>query len=370
MVLAETGRLVIDKRAPDRSPGAHRTPPDIRPARPDRASTRSRTRATSQSRSRPRPSSALAAARPAASRKWTMRQLQHDAAEKVRARRLAPQRDHAYPPDVLVPGGVPRLRGARPGAWPPHPQGRQARRASTLGLGVVLVYCALMALSESLGEEPPETPRAPGQTARRMGPLGAQHRPRPRRRHACCGGAAARRAAAVALPVPRFSDARRKPAGDEAPRPAAARPVVVLRVPRLRSRAADPRPLRQRTYYLRTSALALHRAASRSITSARSSTCPRSCSRARPDFRMFLAATSGTRRRSSSSHDLPVAILVAVLGTIGGLTRTGELMVMRACGISLYRVALPLLLLASSGAASCSCSTTACWRRRTGGPRR
>jgi LPS export ABC transporter permease LptG len=34
-----------------------------------------------------------------------------------------------------------------------------------------------------------------------------------------------------------------------------------------------------------------------------------------------------------------------VLGTIGALSRTGELTVMRACGISLYRVALPLVLL-------------------------
>jgi lipopolysaccharide export system permease protein len=43
---------------------------------------------------------------------------------------------------------------------------------------------------------------------------------------------------------------------------------------------------------------------------------------------------------------IPSATLVAVLGTIGGLTRTGELTVMRACGISLYRTALPLLLIA------------------------
>ena len=39
---------------------------------------------------------------------------------------------------------------------------------------------------------------------------------------------------------------------------------------------------------------------------------------------------------------IPIAVLVAVLTTIGGLTRTNELVVMRACGVSLYRVALPL----------------------------
>jgi LPS export ABC transporter permease LptG/LPS export ABC transporter permease LptF len=43
---------------------------------------------------------------------------------------------------------------------------------------------------------------------------------------------------------------------------------------------------------------------------------------------------------------LPVATLVAVLSTIGGLTRTSELIVMRACGVSLYRAALPLVLFA------------------------
>jgi LPS export ABC transporter permease LptG len=43
---------------------------------------------------------------------------------------------------------------------------------------------------------------------------------------------------------------------------------------------------------------------------------------------------------------VPMATLVAVLGTIGGLSRTGEMTVMRACGVSLYRAAAPLLLLA------------------------
>jgi LPS export ABC transporter permease LptG/LPS export ABC transporter permease LptF len=43
---------------------------------------------------------------------------------------------------------------------------------------------------------------------------------------------------------------------------------------------------------------------------------------------------------------VPMATLVAVLGTIGGLTRTNELTVMRACGISLYRAAWPLIALA------------------------
>jgi LPS export ABC transporter permease LptG len=43
---------------------------------------------------------------------------------------------------------------------------------------------------------------------------------------------------------------------------------------------------------------------------------------------------------------VPVATLVAVLTTIGGLTHTAELIVMRAGGVSLYRTAAPLVVLA------------------------
>jgi LPS export ABC transporter permease LptG/LPS export ABC transporter permease LptF len=46
------------------------------------------------------------------------------------------------------------------------------------------------------------------------------------------------------------------------------------------------------------------------------------------------------------AYVMPMAILFAVLATVGGLTRTGELVVMRSCGISLYRAAVPLLAIA------------------------
>jgi LPS export ABC transporter permease LptG/LPS export ABC transporter permease LptF len=46
------------------------------------------------------------------------------------------------------------------------------------------------------------------------------------------------------------------------------------------------------------------------------------------------------------SFVIPIATLVGVLGTIGALSRTGELMVMRASGVSLYRASLPLVLFA------------------------
>jgi LPS export ABC transporter permease LptG len=44
---------------------------------------------------------------------------------------------------------------------------------------------------------------------------------------------------------------------------------------------------------------------------------------------------------------IPMAALVSTLVTIGLLTKNSELIVMRACGISLYRSALPLLLFAA-----------------------
>lgn len=49
---------------------------------------------------------------------------------------------------------------------------------------------------------------------------------------------------------------------------------------------------------------------------------------------------------------IPMGVLVATLVTIGVLTKNSELLVMRACGISLYRTALPLLVFAflASGA--------------------
>ena len=42
---------------------------------------------------------------------------------------------------------------------------------------------------------------------------------------------------------------------------------------------------------------------------------------------------------------LPIAALVASLVTVGMLTKTSELTVMKACGISLYRAALPIFML-------------------------
>ncbi len=49
---------------------------------------------------------------------------------------------------------------------------------------------------------------------------------------------------------------------------------------------------------------------------------------------------------------LPLAVLIATLVTVGLLTKTSELVVMKACGVSLYRVALPLLVCGAVGSAA------------------
>jgi LPS export ABC transporter permease LptF/LPS export ABC transporter permease LptG len=50
-----------------------------------------------------------------------------------------------------------------------------------------------------------------------------------------------------------------------------------------------------------------------------------------------------------SYYVIPLAVLMGALVVIGALTKNSELIVMKACGISLYRVAAPLLLLAALG---------------------
>lgn len=48
---------------------------------------------------------------------------------------------------------------------------------------------------------------------------------------------------------------------------------------------------------------------------------------------------------------IPMAVLVATLVTLGLLSRTSELLVMRACGVSLYRATLPLLVFGACASA-------------------
>ena len=67
---------------------------------------------------------------------------------------------------------------------------------------------------------------------------------------------------------------------------------------------------------------------------------------------------------------LPLSVLLAALVTVGLLTKNSELVVMKACGISLYRVALPMIAGAIvAGGVLCS-SRKASSDRRIDAPKR
>ena len=146
------------------------------------------------------------------------------------------------------------------------------------------------------------------------------------------------------------SRSRRDAPTDRSPGPSAAEQpkpkgvVLVIRVPRI------PAP----TLGLLDSYISrgvpedgrhcVRRAARRSSTSPRSWTSRTRFSRAR------------RRRRRSASlllymtpqfvyFVIPIAALLSVLVTFGALSRSSELTVMKACGISLYRAALPVVVL-------------------------
>ena len=48
---------------------------------------------------------------------------------------------------------------------------------------------------------------------------------------------------------------------------------------------------------------------------------------------------------------LPIAVLIGTLVTVGLLTKSSELIVIKACGVSLYRIALPLVVCGALGSA-------------------
>ena len=166
-----------------------------------------------------------------------------------------------------------------------------------------------------------------------------------RRASAGCGArsASVRRRRSLALP------ACRRLAGRLRGIAPAAR--VVSRVPDLHLAAADAaRPLRRAALPARA-----RRSASPAwpacSTSRPSSTCRTTCSRARrrpaccspylwwstPQFLYYIIA---------------IAVLLAAIVTIGALTKSSELIVMRACGISLYRTARAAARVAAIGASA------------------
>ena len=207
----------------------------------------------------------------------------------------------------------------------------------TLGLAVILVYYALFGLAEAWtkGEAWHNAPHFPAAWARwvpnvalgLLGLLAVWWRTRP---------------PGTGLALPRL--ARRTRTGRASVRRSTAAPTLVLRLPagnlpgpRLLDRYVSGRYLRMAglafvsllaLYYIGTF---LDLADKLFKGQATPGLLAQYLWYSTPQFTAFV---------------IPIATLVAVLGTIGALTRTGELTVMRACGVSLYRAALPLVLIA------------------------
>ena len=165
--------------------------------------------------------------------------------------------------------------------------------------------------------------------------------------------------------APRAIDGGATGAGPDPPR-AAPPLVVVIRIPHLNlpwPRLLDLYISRQ---YL--SGLPARRSSrcSGSSTSRRSSIWPTSCSaapRRRPLLlQVFLFPDAAVR----VLRDSDVGVLVATLVTVGADDEEQRALVMRACGISLYRSALPLLLFARAGQRRrCSACRSRCSPERT-----
>ena len=66
----------------------------------------------------------------------------------------------------------------------------------------------------------------------------------------------------------------------------------------------------------------------------------------------------------------PLAVLIAALVTFGVLNRNSEIIAMKATGISLYRLVIPIVAIAAAWPSACSSSTSTTCPRPTAGRRR
>lgn len=210
----------------------------------------------------------------------------------------------------------------------------------TMGVGAIFAYYAIMHLFESLtkgGHFPAEWARWMPNIVVGLAALVAL-----RWRSGATG-----RDFAFRLPAWRPTFPRRQPtsgATDAAPR--RARVVVVVRIPRLPFTVPKPRVLDlyvARKYLSVTmlsfvALLGLYYIGTLIDKSER-------LSKNDATFGMLLEYLYLSTPQFVA-YVVPMAALVAALASVGALTRTGELVVMRACGISIYRAALPILVLA------------------------
>ena len=253
--------------------------------------------------------------------------------------RLQPALHH--PAEVLASGGLPRPRADRPGARRQQPQGRQARqlRPRHRRRSSSTTSCCTSSRAAALGGRLPPS----------LAPWIAEHRARRRRHRAADLAGAIGRSADSHSACRRFWRRRRRPRRRRAPArrvaPRRASCVVVIRIPHFDL----PRPTLLDLYVARAVPavfllgvrraardllhLDVHRPGRQAVSAARR--------RRGMLLRYFYFATP-----QYVYYIIPMAALVATLVTIGVLTKNSELIVMRACGISLYRSALPLLLFA------------------------
>lgn len=210
----------------------------------------------------------------------------------------------------------------------------------TLGLGVILIYYGFLESAEAMakGHQIPAwlARWIPNLVLGALGAAGLWWRVRATGQ-------------TLSLPLPSWLTRRRatsseQAAGATAPPRRAARPVLVIRIPRFDL----PRPRLLDLYvsgrYLRMAALAFAGLMALYYIGTVIDLSEK----------VFKGQATGGAMAQYLWYStpqfiyyvMPLAALVSVLGTIGALTRSSELTVMRACGISLYRVAAPLLLLA------------------------
>lgn len=210
----------------------------------------------------------------------------------------------------------------------------------TLGIAVIFIYYGVMTLFESLAKGQQHFPAEwarwmPNIVVGILGVIGLRWRNR------AVGGD-------VTLRLPAWLRWPSRSGGDASARVRSPRVVVVIRLPAWRWRLPFPR------------VRILDRYVARKYVSVATLSCVSLLgfyyigTLIDKSERLFKGQASGSllleyfyySTPQFIAYVVPVAALLSALAAIGGLTRTGELIVMRACGISLYRAAAPVVLLA------------------------
>ena len=284
----------------------------------------------------------------------TIAELQAEAQSRW-PRAFATQRDHGHPPEVHISGGLPGVRSARGRAGGVEQQGEPPRQLRG-GIGNRLRLLDPHVPGPGHGPGPLDLPASPagfptsssapaspcscGGTGSRM----PESSSRCRRQRRCSNGCA-RPAHARARPHRRGSRGLETLSVGAAARPEG-RTAKVGGDPHPAGMGAPPRRCWtcMSRAYLRVLALAFCGMLGIFYIAAFIDWSDN----------LFKGQATGVQLALFLAYStpeyvyyvLPLAALVATLVTIGLLTKSSELIVMRACGVSLYRTAVPLLIFA------------------------